>query len=74
MTWNYRIIKFDTPEDAEETWLSIHEVYYDGDRPIYYTSNIAGIEGETLDELKKTYEMLAEAFDKPVLTEKDFDV
>jgi hypothetical protein len=73
MTWNYRVIRYgpnkDRP-DAEECF-GIHEVYYDdAGKPIAMTKDAVGVVSETIKGLQVSYEMLAEAFRRPVL---DYD-
>jgi len=52
----------------------IHEVYYDSlDRPEYRTDRRVSPWGGSLTELKKEFEMMKAAFDKPALTPSDFD-
>jgi len=61
MTWNYRVVN-------EEGFLGIHEVYYnDNDQPYMVTKVPIGVSGDSLLDLHDTYQLMAEAFDKPVL-------
>lgn len=60
MTWNYRVI-----EGVGGHYIA--EVYYDDTgRPEYYSSPIPPY-GQSVEGLKADYEMMASAFDKPVL-------
>ena len=63
--WNYRVLK-------EGEVLSIVEVYYnDFDEPISYCE--ASLDNwEGFDELKDSYNAMASALKKPVLTMDDF--
>lgn len=67
-TWNYRVCITDDGS------YEIHEVYYDSlDRPEYRTDRRVSPWGQSLTELKKEFEMMKAAFDKPVLTQSDFN-
>lgn len=70
MYWNYRRVNI-APPDAEEPWLEIREVYYNDDHvPTGHCSTATG--GEDAETLRKTYELMAEAFDHPILQATDF--
>lgn len=70
MYWNYRRVDL-SPPDAEEPWLEIREVFYDDNHiPIGHCSTATG--GENEETLRKTYELMAEAFDSPILKLTDF--
>ncbi len=73
MTWNYRIIEFQT---GDETHRAIHEVYYDDDgKPTGYADNPASVWWHVDEEEgapNRILERMQEALAKPVLTEKDF--
>ena len=66
-TWNYRLFK------GDENNLSIHEVYYHQGEPSLYTENPVAPFGESVDEIKEDLEKMLLSFNKPILTEKDFD-
>ena len=66
-TWNYRLFKED------ENNLAIHEVYYHKGEPSLYTENPVAPFGESVDEIKEDLEKMLLSFNKPILTEKDFD-
>ena len=69
-TWNFRVMKF--TQDNEDIY-QIHEVHYDEkDNPSMYTENAYTPIGESKLELFKEFQMMLEAFDKPVLTESSF--
>lgn len=66
MTWNYRRMLIDGV-------YSIREVYYSKEgKPEMYSSFPSDPFGETRDELKKDYDLMASAFDKPILKPEDF--
>ena len=74
MTWNYRVMEFDT--GTESAYREIREVYYDKAGQIaFYSGNAATIlwdvdEGDSAPT--QVLEKMASALTKPVLTEKDF--
>lgn len=71
MYWNYRVVATTHPNDYVE--YAIHEVYYTEEDELYlYTEEPVGFVGESVEELKRAYEMAAEAFNAPVLTDQDF--
>ena len=80
MSWNYRICRkklvsdvcdLDTGEvleTYEEDQFGICEVYYNDKGDITFTSeNFIAPYGETLEELKWSFDKMKEAFDKEVL-------
>ncbi len=73
MTWMYRLIKRHiktTPELAKynTSWYEIAEVYND-DGNLSWTEDGIGPGGETPEECQRDYELMAEAFTKPILDE-----
>ena len=67
MNWNYRIIK----DYDYESYYVIREVYYGKDGTIkYWSDDPIGPTGDTVDELKEDLELMASAFNKPVLVRK----
>lgn len=69
MTWNHRVMKI---ENRGETFLEIHEVYYDDQgRPNGYTTDPIAVTGETIDELRWVLNRMLECLDKDILTEED---
>ena len=69
MHWNLRIIKKVYPL---EDWYEICEVFYDKDnKPMMYTDAV-DMAGESLEDLIEYQGMLCEAWDAPVLNERDF--
>lgn len=79
--WNYRVIRHHYPEgiDSKELY-EIHEVYYEDDGTLRgYAAPFNPLHGNNVmvsdseEGLKQVYAMVEEAFDKPVLDEKDFE-
>jgi hypothetical protein len=67
MRWNHRIIK-DVCQVTGETYLEIHEVYYnDNDIPNAATKNPITISGENLTSLIWTVDKIKECLGKPML-------
>jgi hypothetical protein len=61
-----------TPGGAE-SYYAIHEVYYDENgRPHSVTNDPVPAFGETVDELRTSYDMMREAFEQPVLDYASF--
>ena len=70
-TWNHRIIK--AKYDNGEIYYGIYEVYYGKDDSLEgYTEKPEDVTGESLEDLKEYYEMMADAFKQPILDEDDF--
>ena len=75
MSWNYRVackkleVKIDLSNDVyEEDCFGIVETYYNDKGEIAFTSeNFIEPYGETLEELKWSFDKMKEAFDKEVL-------
>ena len=71
--WNYRIVQI-TDMDLSGVGYSyiIARVYYnDKGVPVAYTADVNAY-GETLDELGKDWNAMADAFNSDTLTEEDF--
>lgn len=70
--WNYRVIKR-TQTFKNKTYVSyaIHEVHYKDSKPVMISSNSIEPYGEDLTELKKSFEYMNEAFNKPVINYED---
>jgi hypothetical protein len=69
-TWNYRVFSQTT---GGEQFLTMREVYYDdAGKPTNYTKRGVGPHGEDLEEMRRSHEKMAKAFDLPVLTDADF--
>ncbi len=68
--WNYRVIRH---EHNGETWMEIHEVYYDGnDVVVSYSEFPASVSSsEGVDGLKWVLDKMKECLEKPVLTPAD---
>lgn len=65
MSWNYRVMR--RVFGGEESF-SIHEVYYNEDGSLRnWTTEPQAVSVETLDDLRRLLEWMAEALDKPVL-------
>lgn len=75
--WNYCIVKRYVPlplvPDSPLGWCyGIHEVYYKADGTVEsWTIDSVGPFGNTAEELREVYDMMAEAFVRPVLDEKE---
>ena len=70
-TWNHRIVK--DKYDNGEIYYGIYEVFYDkGGEPDGYTEKPMDVTGDSLEDLKEYYEMMAGAFKQPILEEKHF--
>jgi len=69
MGWNYRIVR---KKYGNEFQFGIHEAFYKDKQKKPYAITEGPMEptGETLEELKKDYKQMAEAFKYPVL---DYD-
>ena len=61
MSWNYRVVK------KGETWLRIHEVYYDDDGNIELWSRVTHPEGETITDLMEDLDHMRDALYEPIL-------
>lgn len=69
MKWNYRVIYHGKPGDV---WFGIYEVYYEDDGTVAcWTTEPVGIVGDDMDELRRSYDLIAEAFKMPVLDESE---
>jgi hypothetical protein len=55
-----------TAQNDGEHWLEIKEVFYEDDKPQYYTSAL--VNGETASEVRETLTRMLSALDNPVLT------
>lgn len=59
--------------DGGDTYMQIHDVYYDDDgRPDGYGQNASAVGGEHLGEIRQTLERMTECLDKPILSAEDF--
>ena len=81
MSWNYRVackkleVKIDLSNDVyEESCFGIVETYYNDEGEITFISeNFIEPYGETLEELKTSFNMMKEAFEHPVLDLDNID-
>ena len=72
MTWNYRLVKKSVP-DSEHFTYGIHEVYYNEDGLAWgVTEDPVNMSAEHLNELKMQWDMLIEAFGRPVIEYDEF--
>ena len=71
MSWNYRIIK--SKDIDGSNYYQVHEVFYDEDGVANgCTENAITPVGNTVEELKRVFEMILNSFDKPVIEEEYF--
>lgn len=66
MGWNHRIIK-EVCQVTGETYLAIHEVYYNNDIPNSATIQPITILGEDISSLIWTVDKIKECLGKPIL-------
>ena len=67
MSWNYRILK---SKDGKDDWYQIHEVYYDKDNNVNgWTENGATVNGNTIDEIRSSLELMLKSLDKEILNQ-----
>ena len=74
--WNNRIIHHHDPKGPGHfcDWYEIHEVFYnDNDKVESWTEDGVGPFGNTLEELRSSYDMMVEAFDLPMLEEDELE-
>ena len=68
MTWDYRVIFTPFEEGSDEGEYTIREVYYDDEGEISWWSDEAvELISEDFWDLAADFDLIAEAFDKPVL-------
>lgn len=76
MTWNYRVctyLQINENPKTKHIWTServfqIHEVYYDDEgKADLRTEDSRPIYGESLEDLKKGYTLMGNAFEEPIL-------
>jgi hypothetical protein len=64
--WNYRVLMLNNKKN--ETYFEVCEVYYDeNDIPYNWAESHNVLVGDTLDELKESYEYISKAFESPIL-------
>ena len=75
MTWNYRVVKGKCQGSISGELFRIKEAYYSKNKkkPTSLTVEAVYAQGETLEELKEDFDHMLEAFDKPVLKDKEYD-
>ena len=67
----YRVIRH---SDGYLEWLSIHMVYFDTNgNPVAMDMAVAGVSGESREELLADYQSMADAFNHKVLSAALFD-
>lgn len=68
MSWNYRVVQYET---QGETLFTIGEVYYDAEgKPNGWC--VGSLDAwTTLDDLKDSHALMAGAFEKPIVLERD---
>jgi hypothetical protein len=73
--WNYRIYKKDytTVSGHPAAEYGIVEVYYTDDKVEGYTADFMTPWGETLEELKGSFELMSKAFKAPVMNYDDLN-
>ncbi len=72
MTWNYRLVKKAIPDSPHYTY-GIHEVYYNEDGTAWgVTEDPVDMSAEHLNDLKIQWDMLVEAFGRPVIEYDEF--
>ncbi len=74
MSWNYRVVRRDAGDGSGETFLAIHEAYYEKgkERPAGITKEAVTASAESLEELGQVLDMMRAALSKPVLEYDDF--
>lgn len=73
--WNYRLLAHENPAPGTDCILVLHEVHYEGCKPVLYTkqptnifAEIANETNETpIEDLKETIKWIRAALKKPVL-------
>lgn len=69
--WNYRLVDMTTPENPEDPWIEMREVFYNSQgEPCAHTKATMG--GESMEELEANMDRFDRAFEQEVLTEEDF--
>ena len=64
MNWNYRVFE-------KDGIYTIRETIYRENKIVAWTEDAIEPLGESLEELKEHYKQMAEAFEQPVLEDKD---
>lgn len=69
MTWEYRVIRHLEPAPGGKVieWLTIHRVYFKGERITSWEPEQSEVSGESLNELMECFILMRLALRKPVL-------
>lgn len=69
MSWNYRVIKkAEEKNENLESMFGVHEVFYDEDGDVvFWDDEPACVTGESFQAVADEFDMMALAFQKPVL-------
>lgn len=72
-TWNYRVVRHE--RGTENEWLGLHEVHYEGGKPVSATAEpIRFVSDVSIEDLVASLERaLADAREHPVLDFEDFE-
>jgi hypothetical protein len=62
--WNYRVVR---RSHEGETWLAVHEAFYDNGTVLGVTKEAIALHGNDLEDLKSGHDLIKLAFDKPIL-------
>lgn len=65
LTWNYRIV---LEKRASHTEYSLREVFYKNGKPISCTADWCAPFGETPHEFRQDFDLMKQAFTRPILT------
>ncbi|MCD6398216.1 MAG: hypothetical protein J7L71_11820 [Spirochaetaceae bacterium] len=69
MMWNYRVVR---KKELTHFTYAVHEAYYDNNGKVgSITQKAINPFGETIEELRHSWLMMAEAFGKPILNYDD---
>lgn len=60
MFWNYRVM-------VKDEYFQIHEVYYEGDKPVSYTDKPITISSDNFNHLDGILDKIKQALNQPVL-------
>lgn len=73
--WNTRIIKYDNlePDIDGDYYHAIHEVHYEDGKIIGWTADAMDVGGSGLEAIKKYYDLIGKAFEKPVLSMRELN-
>ena len=70
-TWEYRVVR--QKKDGDE-WLSMQEVYFDGEDKAYAHTVDLDVTGDSLGEIRKKLQSMLWAIDKDIVDEIQNDV